>query len=102
MVAHHSALKSNDDEDSSKRRQIIDGASTVKILGEEVPVKARVYTVNGFSAHAGQSELVRWHSAARAPRTFLVHGEEAAMAALSAKLANTTVELPQLGASVDL
>jgi metallo-beta-lactamase family protein len=83
-------------------RQIIDGASTVKILGEEVPVKARVYTVNGFSAHAGQSELVRWHGAARAPRTFLVHGEEAAMAALSAKLADTTVELPQLGASVDL
>ena len=83
-------------------RRIIDGAATVKIFGEEVAVRAQVYTVNGFSAHAGQSELVRWHSAVKAPRTFLVHGEEAAMTALSSRLQDTKVELPQLGQTVDL
>jgi metallo-beta-lactamase family protein len=83
-------------------RRIIDGATTVKILGEDVAVKAHVYTVNGFSAHAGQSELVSWHNAVKAPRTFLVHGEERAMAALSSRLQNTTVELPQLGQTVEL
>lgn len=57
-------------------RQIIDGAATVSIFGEQVPVKAKVYTVNGFSAHAGQNELIEWHRAVKAPRTFLVHGEE--------------------------
>ena len=65
-------------------------------------MRAQVYTVNGFSAHAGQSELVRWHSAVKAPRTFLVHGEEAAMTALSSRLQDTKVELPQLGQTVDL
>lgn len=83
-------------------RQIIDGVSTVSIFGEQVPVKAKVYTINGFSAHAGQNELIAWHRAVRAPRTFLVHGEETAMGALSAQLADTKVELPRLGDTVDL
>jgi len=83
-------------------RQIIDGAATVSIFGEQVPVKAKIYTVNGFSAHAGQSELIAWHAAIKAPRTFLVHGEETAMAALSAQLADTKVELPSLNDTVDL
>jgi metallo-beta-lactamase family protein len=83
-------------------RQIIDGAATVSIFGEQVPVKAKVYTVNGFSAHAGQNELVAWHRAVKAPRTFLVHGEETAMAALSGKLGDTKVEMPALGDTIDL
>jgi metallo-beta-lactamase family protein len=83
-------------------RQIIDGATTVRIFDEDVPVKAKIYTVNGFSAHAGQSELVRWHAAVKAPRTFLVHGEEVAMTALAGRLANTKVEMPALGATVAL
>ena len=83
-------------------RQIIDGAASVKIFGEDVPVKATIYTVNGFSAHAGQSELVAWQRAVKAPRTFLVHGEEKAMAALAARLTDTKVEQPGLGDSVAL
>jgi len=83
-------------------RRIIDGAATVRIFDEDVPVKAKVYTLNGFSAHAGQSELVAWHRAIKAPRTFLVHGEEAAMAALAPKLADTTVATPALGDVVEL
>jgi metallo-beta-lactamase family protein len=57
-------------------RQIIDGARIVDIFGEPVQVKARIHTINGFSAHADQAELLAWHAATGAPRmTFLVHGD---------------------------
>jgi metallo-beta-lactamase family protein len=69
-------------------RRIIDGAETVEILGEPVRVRARVYTINGFSAHAGQRELLAWHAATGRPRTtFLVHGDpETGMAAMAGLL----------------
>ena len=57
-------------------RQIIDGAGTVYIFGEPVQVKARVHTINGFSAHADRDELLAWHAATGRPRTtYLVHGD---------------------------
>jgi metallo-beta-lactamase family protein len=58
-------------------RKIIDGAKMVHILGEEVTVKASIYTINGFSAHADQSELIEWLSFFEdSPQVFIVHGEE--------------------------
>lgn len=58
-------------------RKIIDGAKTVRILGEEIAVKASIYTINGFSAHADQSELIDWLSFFKdSPTVFIVHGEE--------------------------
>ncbi|HEU4616775.1 MAG TPA: MBL fold metallo-hydrolase, partial [Gammaproteobacteria bacterium] len=42
-------------------RKIIDGADAVSIFGEEIAVRASVHTINGFSAHADQSELLAWH-----------------------------------------
>ena len=47
-------------------RRIIDGASTVHIMGEDIPVKAHIHTIGGFSAHADQRELVAWHAHAKA------------------------------------
>ena len=77
-------------------RRIIDGESRVEVLGDEVAVRARVHTINGFSAHADQGELVDWHNRiGETETTFLVHGEEAAMAALAPFLAGR-VELPEL------
>src|SRR5437763_13758710 len=55
-------------------RQIIDGAKEVSVLGEKVPVRARIYTINGFSAHADQADLLGWQEQTGARRTFLVHG----------------------------
>ena len=75
-------------------RRIIDGAKQVSILGEDVPVRARIYTINGFSAHADQAELLAWQKQTGAKRTFLVHGEEDTMRQFTAKLANTRVEMP--------
>lgn len=78
-------------------RQIIDGAEEVRVLQEYVEVNARIYTIGGFSAHADQEELLSWHSRTGNPeRTFLVHGEETAMATLAGLLGQTQVLMPGL------
>ena len=57
-------------------RRIIDGAKEVKIFGEPIRVRAQVWTINGFSAHADQAELAEWVGHTGRPRAiFLVHGE---------------------------
>ena len=76
-------------------RRIIDGAPSVTLLGEEVPVRARVYTINGFSAHADQAELLQWHGQTGAKRTFLVHGDAEVMRRFAARLQGTEVQLPE-------
>jgi len=58
-------------------RRIVDGASHVYVLGEEIAVRAMVYTINGFSAHADQKGLLEWLcSFENRPEVFIVHGEE--------------------------
>lgn len=84
-------------------RQIIDGAASVRIFGRAVAVRARVHTINGFSAHAGAAELVRWHRQTGRPgRTFLVHGERAAMEKLAPHLETGRVEMPAMHQAFDL
>jgi metallo-beta-lactamase family protein len=76
-------------------RAIIDGAKRVKIFGEEILVRASIYTIGGFSAHADQAELLAWHRQVNSPaRTFLVHGEEEAMQSFARKLHDTKVIMP--------
>ena len=78
-------------------RRIIDGAEKVKIFGEEIPVQASIYTIGGFSAHADQAELLKWHAQTGKPETtFLVHGEENSMRAFASKLRDTRIEMPVL------
>jgi metallo-beta-lactamase family protein len=84
-------------------RRIIDGAEKVNIFGEQIPVRARVVTIGGFSAHADQAELLSWHKKTGQPKkTFLVHGEEESMQAFAERLTNTTVEMPALHQSFEL
>ena len=84
-------------------RQIIDGATEVRIFQEMVEVNAEIYTIGGFSAHADQGELLKWHGRTGSPaRTFLVHGETAAMEVLAGRLADTRVEMPELHQSFEL
>jgi metallo-beta-lactamase family protein len=66
-------------------RRLVDGAPQVKIFGEPVAVKARIATINGFSGHAGQSELVQWFDslAGSRPRVVITHGEEESRVALA-------------------
>ena len=83
-------------------RRIIDGAKEVSIFGEQIPVRARIYTINGFSAHADQAELLTWQKQTGATRTFLVHGEEESMRSFATHLGNTRVELPEPNQVFDL
>ena len=56
-------------------RQIIEGRDSVIIYGEEVKVRAKVYTINGFSSHAGKDGLLDWARRFDNPIFILVHGE---------------------------
>lgn len=58
-------------------RKIVDGSKMVNILNEEIAVNAKIYTINGFSAHADQTELLQWLDCFKnSPEVFIVHGEE--------------------------
>jgi len=84
-------------------RQIIDGARSVRLFGEEIPVRSTIYTINGFSAHADQRELLAWRRGIEGcAATFLVHGEELPMQALATHLQGQRVEMPRLGDVFDL
>ncbi len=84
-------------------RRIVEGATEVYIFGERIPVRAHIYTIGGFSAHADRDELLAWHRQTGNPeRTFLVHGEETAMQAFAQRLSDTEVIMPELNDEFDL
>lgn len=91
----------------TRGRTLVDGASTVKIHGEIIPVAARVVKNDQMSAHADSSEILRWLRGFSKPpaRTFLVHGEVDAMSALAAKITSElgwSVHMPQHRERVNL
>jgi metallo-beta-lactamase family protein len=86
-------------------RALVDGERMVTIFGEPVAVRASVHTLNGLSAHAGQSELMGWLEpmASGGPRVVLTHGEERGRAPLASLIQarhGITCELPQLGDTI--
>ena len=89
-------------------RRLVDGARLVTIFGQPVPVRARIYTVGGLSAHADQAALLDWLRGFRKPpgHTFVVHGEAGASAnfarAIEAQLGWNEVRLPSSGEYVEL
>jgi metallo-beta-lactamase family protein len=64
--------------DGSLGRRLVNGEKIVSIHGEKIAVKAKVHTLGGFSAHAGQSDLLQWFSAIAPskPKVVLTHGED--------------------------
>jgi len=88
-------------------RRLVDGADTVRIFGEEIAVKASIHTMGGFSAHAGQSGLMKWLEplARHRPRIALTHGEDRGrdpLAALIEKTHGLKPEKPLLGDVIEL
>jgi metallo-beta-lactamase family protein len=82
-------------------RRIVEQRPMLKIFGEEVPLRARVEILNGYSAHADRGELKRWLDAVRGkskrtPPVWLVHGENEAQIAFADVLRRSgyTVEIP--------
>lgn len=85
-------------------RRLVDRARRLSILGGEIAVRAEIHTLGGFSAHAGQTQLVQWaHGFAGCnPRVYLVHGELEAMESLRTQLVHRQmrVEIPAVGATI--
>ncbi|MBX3149714.1 MBL fold metallo-hydrolase [Candidatus Obscuribacterales bacterium] len=69
-------------------RLLVEGAKKVKIMGDTISVGARIASLGGFSAHAGQSDLLRWLApmADSKPLVILNHGESHALNLLSEKI----------------
>ncbi len=88
-------------------RQLVDGVSRVRIFRDEIQVRAKIHTLGGFSAHAGQTGLLKWAStfAESGPRFFLNHGEDDARESLRAALRGRLgldASLPQYGEIAEL
>ncbi|MDD5220688.1 MAG: MBL fold metallo-hydrolase RNA specificity domain-containing protein, partial [Candidatus Bipolaricaulis sp.] len=79
-------------------RRIVDGARSVRLFGEEIAVRAKVWTVNGFSSHADQPILMDWIGKARPRDVFLVHGESDSQSALQSKIQSELGVTPRIPA----
>lgn len=71
-------------------RRLVEKAASLRLFGEDVNVAARIFTINGFSGHAGQGQLLDWlaplaaGAGGKRPQVVLVHGEPKAQEALGA------------------
>ena len=87
-------------------RRLINREPHVRIFGEEVAVRAQVCTIGGFSAHAGQKQLVEWVGHARPELVVTYHGEPGAQDALATRLAlalrGTKVVPAEFGRTVEI
>jgi metallo-beta-lactamase family protein len=74
--------------EGSLGRLLLDGARSVRIMGEEVPVRARVRAIGAYSAHADQQQLLTWLKplVPKVKEVFLVQGEGAAAHVLADKI----------------
>lgn len=72
----------------TRGRRLQDGEKEIKIFGEMVPVRAHIESIGSLSAHADANEIMRWLSGFKRPpkTTFIVHGEEDSMKALSQRI----------------
>lgn len=72
----------------TRGRKLLDGARYIRIHGNDVPVKATIGRIDGFSAHGDASDVDRWLSSFGMPpvRTFCIHGEPSALEAMRARL----------------
>lgn len=93
-VLHHLALRLPDARNAvilagfqaqgTRGRALQEGAKTLRLYGQDVPVNAEIVQMSQLSAHAGKSELLRWLKALPAPpkQTYLTHGEPVAARSL--------------------
>jgi metallo-beta-lactamase family protein len=85
-------------------RRIVERRQMLRIFGDEVPLRAQVEVLNGYSAHGDRGELSNWLDAVRATSpaleaVYLVHGEPAAQEPFAAALTarGYRVEVPEAG-----
>lgn len=88
-------------------RKLVDGDKSVKIFGERIAVRAQIHKLGGFSAHAGQSDLLKWFNALAPcrPKVVLTHGEDKPRQVLSDIIRHRyglQPVLPQYGATIEI
>jgi metallo-beta-lactamase family protein len=87
-------------------RRIVDGAKRAHILGEDMAIRSKVYTIGGFSAHADQGELLEWLGTfTNKPKIFIVHGEESVSLEFEKIVQNKlglSTYVPHLGEEVEI
>jgi metallo-beta-lactamase family protein len=88
-------------------RRLVDREKSVMIFGDRIPVKAKIHTLNGFSGHAGQSDLLKWFStlAPSKPHVILTHGEDKGRDALAKMIKSKfrlTPTLPNQGDVIEV
>ncbi|MCC7373562.1 MAG: MBL fold metallo-hydrolase [Verrucomicrobiales bacterium] len=88
-------------------RRLVEGEKMVTIHGEPIAVRAQIHTLGGFSAHAGQTELLQWFStlAPARPQVVLTHGEDGPRTALAEQIRSRfgiEARRPQLGDVIDV
>ena len=90
--------------EGTRARDLAEGARTIKIHGEYVPVRAEIVEADAFSAHADADDVLSWLAGAPGPAaTYVVHGEASAAAALRDRLDHElgwTAAVPALGERV--
>ncbi len=90
----------------SNGRRLVDGSDTLRIHGEDIPVRAQVHTVGGLSAHGDQDDLARWYECMQnRPPVWLVHGERDSQQAFSQYLTERNgaeVHIPDPGERLTL
>ena len=116
-ILHHLAQRLPDSRNSvllagfqaegTRGRAMLEHASTIRIFGEDIPVRAEIVDLPEFSAHGDRNELARWLSGFSEPpkQLFLVHGELAAMQAFQSRIASRyrcPITLPKYGDSFTL
>lgn len=74
----------------TRGRTIVEGKPTIKIHGQQIPIRAKIENISGFSAHADYNEILAWLMGFNRPplKTFIVHGEPEAAEALAEKIKN--------------
>jgi metallo-beta-lactamase family protein len=93
--------------EGTRGRALLEGKVAVKIHGEDVPVRANIEQISGFSAHADYQEILAWLVGFNRPpkKTFIVHGELAAASSLAVKIRDKLgwdVVIPKLGETFTL
>src|ERR1700730_13470179 len=75
--ARNAVLLAGFQAEGTRGRSLQEGARSLKLYGQDVPVLAEIIQMSQLSAHAGKSELLRWLTAFPAPpkQTYLTHGE---------------------------
>lgn len=92
---------------NSLGRKLLQGAKKAVIFREEIPVRAKIITIEGYSSHADQKDLYTWLSGFSKPikNVFAIHGEEKSSKALVQKIKDhlgISASIPKIGKIVEL